>query len=202
MQSTLNVNPPYVEAIHFFSQSDIKPHEVDKFIPEDDRNAGGLFKILVISKGTRTMLTRNIYTSEGLVNGVTGYVEHVNVNPENGIPRTVFAKFDDETIGKILQNMDKSNAVPIEPVQWEFSYRARILIREQLPLQPCWACTIHKLQGTTLETAVTSIGSKVFAKGMSYMALSHVKTLSGLYKSELDTSKIELHSKFWKNTLN
>ena len=64
-------------------------------------------------------------------------------------------------------------------------------MREQFPLQPCWGCTIYKLQGTTLERAVVSIESHVFAKRMSYMALGRVKTVAGLYISEMGASKIE-----------
>ena len=136
------------------------------------------------------MLTSNIYISQGLVNGVMGYVEHVDINPENDLPRTIYVKFDDESVGKRIQIKENRNAIPIETLQSEFHYGMRVIKREQFLLQPCWGCNIHKLQGTTLERAVVSIGSRVFVKGMSYVALSRVKTLVGLY-IKLDASKIE-----------
>lgn len=40
----------------------------DDLIPEDDRDAGGLPRILTFSKQTRIMLIRNFFTKEGLVN--------------------------------------------------------------------------------------------------------------------------------------
>ena len=131
------------------------------------------------------MLIRNIYTSQGLVNGVMGFVENIEVNPETLTPRVIYVKFDDDTVGKILQSAENNNVIPIEPIQSKYLFEGRIIIREQFPLQSCWGCTIHKLQGTTLQHAVVSIGSKVFAKGMSYVAMSRLKSLDGLI-SELD----------------
>ena len=165
IQSTVKENHHYIKAAHFFSQSEIKPsREVDdQYIPQDDRNAGGLLSCLILSKGTRVMLTSNIYTSQGLV---MGYVEHVDINPENDLPRIIYVKFDDESVGKIIQSKENRNGIPIETLQSEF-HGGRVIIQEQFPLQPCWGCTIHKLQGTTLERAVVSIGSRVFAKGIS-----------------------------------
>ena len=139
-----------IEARHNFSQSDFgnKEDEItDDLIPEDDRDAGGLPRILTISKGTRIMLIRNIFTKEGLVNGAMGFVEDVSLNKETNEPNVVYVKFDDENIGKILQDSTQDNSIPIEPICQEFHYNGRSIVREQFPLILSWACTIHKLQG-------------------------------------------------------
>ena len=43
-----------------------------------------------------------------------------------------------------------------------------------------WAITIHKSQGVTLEEATIELGPKDFRAGLSFVAISRVKTLSGL----------------------
>ena len=65
-----------------------------------------------------------------------------------------------------------------------------MIIREQFPLMPCCGCTIHKVQGATLDKAAISIGRQVFERGMAYVALSRVKCLSGLYLLKFDSTKI------------
>jgi hypothetical protein len=62
---------------------------------------------------------------------------------------------------------------------------------EQLPLRLAWAFTIHKSQGVTLEIAEMDIGSRVFECGQTYVALSRVKSLSGLYLSGFNPTKIK-----------
>jgi hypothetical protein len=54
------------------------------------------------------------------------------------------------------------------------------LSRTQLPLTLAWAITIHKSQGITLEKATIDIGNKDFSSGLSFVAISRVKTLRGI----------------------
>lgn len=62
--------------------------------------------------------------------------------------------------------------------------------RRMLPLILCWAVTVHKLQGTTLDRAVIDLGKRNFAKGQVYVTLSRVKTLDGIALSDLEASKL------------
>ena len=50
----------------------------------------------------------------------------------------------------------------------------------QLPLMLAWGITIHKSQGLTLKKAVIELGSKDFSAGLTFVAISQVKTLKGL----------------------
>ena len=60
----------------------------------------------------------------------------------------------------------------------------------QIPLILAWAVSIHKCQGMTLGIAEVDIGSSVFECAQSYVALSRVKTLGGLYLKSFDPRKI------------
>ena len=66
---------------------------------------------------------------------------------------------------------------------------------EQIPLIHAWAITIHKAQGVTLDMAEIDAGSGVFECGQTYVALSRVKSLEGLYLTELDPARIRVNRK-------
>jgi hypothetical protein len=65
----------------------------------------------------------------------------------------------------------------------------------QVPLILAWALTIHKAQGCTLEIAEIDAGSAIFECGQTYVALSRVKSLEGLYLSSFDASRVRIHRK-------
>jgi ATP-dependent DNA helicase PIF1 len=65
----------------------------------------------------------------------------------------------------------------------------------QIPLILAWALTIHKAQGATLDIAEIDVGSGIFECGQTYVALSRVKSLEGLYLTSFDSSKIRIHKK-------
>jgi ATP-dependent DNA helicase PIF1 len=52
--------------------------------------------------------------------------------------------------------------------------------RKQFPLRLAWAITIHKSQGLTLEKAKIQLGESDFSAGLSFVAISRVKSLKGL----------------------
>ena len=65
----------------------------------------------------------------------------------------------------------------------------------QIPLILSWAITIHKAQGITLDEICINIGSTVFEYGQTYVALSRVTSLDGLYIKSLDIGKIRANPK-------
>lgn len=82
----------------------------------------------------------------------------------------------------------------VEPTVWErFRYAydpgnrklTRDIVAEftQFPLRLAWAVTIHKSQGKTYDRAIIDLGSGAFAPGQTYVALSRLTSLDGLYLS-------------------
>jgi len=65
----------------------------------------------------------------------------------------------------------------------------------QIPLILAWALTIHKSQGATMDAAEIDVGSGIFECGQSYVALSRVKSLNGLYLTSFDAKKIRINKK-------
>jgi ATP-dependent exoDNAse (exonuclease V) alpha subunit len=55
--------------------------------------------------------------------------------------------------------------------------------------------TIHKIQGATLSMAEIDIGRGIFECGQTYVALSRVKNMEGLYLSNFEPNKIKTNKK-------
>ena len=114
----------------------------------------------------------------GLCNGSTGKVVDIiyaqNYQPPD-LPVAVIVKFDDY-VGPSIANM--KSCVPISPVT--VTVDNSFDERQQLPLTLAWALTIHKSQGMTLGKAWIDIGQKESTLGMSYVAISRVRSLSSL----------------------
>jgi ATP-dependent DNA helicase PIF1 len=68
----------------------------------------------------------------------------------------------------------------------------------QFPLCLAWAMTIHKIQGATLSMAEIDIGGGIFECGQTYVALSRVKNMDGLYLSHFEPNKIKTNTKVKK----
>ena len=116
---------------------------------------------------------------------------------QNDPPQVIMVAFDDYTgppflmpDGQELRSGDKL-VVPILRVVQEFMIGSTNCHREQFPLIVCYAITVHKSQGVTLDKVVYDISAPEFASGLSYVAVSRVKTLDGLmFESPFDRSRI------------
>ena len=117
---------------------------------------------LILKKGAVVMFVKN-NVDKGYVNGTLGVV--IDFDKENNYPI-----------------VETKNGRPIaEPEEWSIEDDDDQVLAAivQVPLRLAWAITVHKSQGMSLDCAEIDL-SKAFIEGMGYVALSRVRTLSGI----------------------
>ncbi|RFU33151.1 hypothetical protein B7463_g3183, partial [Scytalidium lignicola] len=96
----------------------------------------------------------------------------------------------------------EGRSVPIFRSTREFVHNSTVYQRVQFPLTVAYAITIHKSQGITVEKVVLNLAEKDFAPGLSYVAVSRVKTLDGLmFEESFDYSRFktkETNTQRWR----
>ena len=132
-------------------------------------------KCLKLKVGTHVMCVVNINVCGELhiANGSQGIITGFN---EDNLP---YVKFN-----------NSKDPILIDYYIWKSEVHKMVGV-SQIPLIYSWAITIHKAQGLTLENAIIDIGSNIFAYGQTYVALSRLKSLEGLYLTSFDYSKIK-----------
>ena len=147
-----------------------------KISPED---MSGLEPVIFLAKGAHIMLTMNLWTDVGLCNGATGvvldFIYADNQQPPD-LPIAVIVQFHDYTGPSV--SINNPGCVPICPIAITSNTLDGFHERQQLPLKLAWAITIHKSQGLTLSNAWIDIGKTEKTAGISYVAISRVRTLS------------------------
>jgi ATP-dependent DNA helicase PIF1 len=168
-------------ASHVFSSNDIGVNEEvsNEYIPDDNRDAGGLPYCKHLSVGTRVMLIRNSNVEYGLVNGAIGEVTNIHENDTVNNCSYITVKFPDINLPSCLS--DVPHHVNIEKFDQEYLYKGRFILRQNFPLITFWATTIHKVQGLSLKKAAVAIGNSIFQHGQAYVALSRVEQFQNLY---------------------
>ncbi|XP_055370345.1 uncharacterized protein LOC114870002 [Betta splendens] len=86
-----------------------------------------------------------------------------------------------------VRNSSSDNLVYIDRA--EENLKQKGVFRREFPIKLAFACTIHKVQGMTTNSAVVSL-KHVFEAGMAYVALSRLTSLSGLHLLDMDERKI------------
>lgn len=132
---------------------------------------------LVLKVGAQVMCIANIDIegTNAIVNGSQGIV----IDIKDDLP---IVKFKNGEIRIIKEHLWKSEIIPGIGIK-------------QIPLIHAWAITIHKAQGLTLESAQIDIGQNIFECGQTYVALSRLVSLEGLYLIAFCPSKIKLYKK-------
>jgi ATP-dependent DNA helicase PIF1 len=167
-----------------------------QFTPEQIKNELQFLKsnlrcdeIIKLKIGSQVMCIVNIELSNGemLCNGSQGIVVRFS---QEGVPLIRFSRTNTSN------TTDNSNSFEITMNYhiWPSENIPGIGV-SQLPLILAWALTIHKAQGATLDVAEIDAGSNIFECGQTYVALSRVKSLEGLYLTSYDPKKIRINKK-------
>jgi hypothetical protein len=162
--------------------------------------AENLSDTLHVCKGARVMLTKNLWGENGLVNGSMGTVRDIfwreGANTAVDQPYGMMVEFDGYTGPTWSPVSDapgqQSRWVPIFAATARFNFKGADCARTMFPLRLCYAITVHKSQGMSLSRAVLNLSDSEFALGLSYVAVSRVKTLGGLmFESAFDLSRFK-----------
>jgi len=135
-------------------------------------------KEIILKVGAQVMCIANIdmESAEPLVNGSQGViVDFVS----NGLPLVQFTNGYKRIIQYHTWSSETNTSIGIK----------------QIPLIYAWAVTIHKSQGMSLDMAQIDAGSSIFECGQTYVALSRIKSLEGLYLTAFDPQKIKVNKK-------
>ena len=145
-------------------------YELDQMV-----NTSPCISTLRLKIGCAVMCTVNLDMDNGICNGSQGIVTDMfEDNDGRYIPIVQFANGITRTIG----------------IHYWQSEDYPCLAIGQFPLCLAWALTIHKIQGATLDMAEIDIGQGIFEYGQTYVALSRVQSLNGLYLSDFQPHRI------------
>ena len=146
-----------------------------------DEEADNLYPEICVCIGARVMLTSNLWTEVGLVNGSLGTVEDISWqlsrDPSTDMPFVILVRFDGYK-GPSFPGCGQ--LVPVFAVTRKFDYKSVPCSRTQFPLRLAYAITVHKSQGLTLSRAVLNINQREHCLGLTYVAVSRVKRLKDL----------------------
>ena len=122
-------------------------------------------------------------------------IVNLNLNDENTIcngSQGIILRFDENNNPVI--KFSRGFVYTMLPYVWASETIPGIGVR-QIPLILAWALTIHKSQGATMDAIEVDAGSGIFECGQTYVALSRVKSLEGLYLSAFDVTRIKVNRK-------
>lgn len=132
---------------------------------------------LQLKRGAAVMCTVNMDMEKGICNGSQGIVTNFI-----GADRRPEVRFSNGL------------TIVLGPHTWQSIDYPTITI-SQYPLQLAWALTIHKIQGATLAMAQIDIGNGIFEYGQTYVALSRIQSLDGLYLAGFNPGRIKANPK-------
>ncbi len=132
-------------------------------------------EVLELKEGASVMFTKNSFDA-GYVNGTLGTI----------------TGFDPDTLYPIVMTRE-GECITATPAEWAVEDGGKTLAKiTQIPLRLAWAITVHKSQGMSMDAAIIDL-SRAFEYGQGYVALSRVRTLTGLHLLGVNQRALEVH---------
>ncbi len=165
---TLSTNNQKVNAINAVSLDNIDSKEYTYHADIDGKYSGAPVDAeLKIKAGAQVMLVKN---GENWVNGTLATIDKLSKNEIYIKIKDNIYKLEKEKWEKFDYKISNNKIIP--------SVSATFI---QYPLKLAWAATIHKCQGQTFDKVMIDMDYGAFAHGQTYVALSRVVSLDGLY---------------------
>ncbi|XP_053391621.1 uncharacterized protein LOC128554361 [Mercenaria mercenaria] len=191
--NTEKVLIPCHDSVVFPKLSNEKQKEAIQRLPTEPNKTANLHCQLLVVVGMIYDLTVNVDTEDGLANGASCIVKHLEYKQvETNRPSVIWVQFDEANAGNETRIKYKNrgfyhteinhNWTPIFDIERSFTYNKKTFERIQFPLQPSAGRSVHRAQGTTLESAVIDLSQRKTRKvpHLHYVALSRVKSLDKL----------------------
>ena len=170
-----------------------KQSEAIRKLPTDPNRTANLHCSLIVVVGMIYDLTVNANTEDGLANGASCIVKFIEYKQnETNRPSIIWVQFDECKIGYETRLKYKNRGfyhndihhtwTPVFDVKRSFTYNRKTYERIQFPLQPSAGRSVHRAQGTTLESVVIDLSQRKSRKipHLHYVALSRVTSLKKL----------------------
>ena len=169
LDTGINFSPEVLDKCNHMTELQIEYElrSLKNGMPSDDE--------IRLKKGVPVMCLVNLDIENGIANGSIGIIEgftgdYPTVKFTNGIKKLMVKH------------------------TWQSAEFPSICI-SQMPLCLGYSNSIHKMQGATLDLCQMDLGSTVFAEHQTYVALSRVKTIEGLYLTDFNPLRIKVSQK-------
>ena len=165
---TLSTNNTKVDSINASNLKNIDSKEYVYHADIEGKYTGAPVDAeLKIKVGAQVMLVKN---GENWVNGTLAIIDSLSKDEIHIKIKDEVYKLEKEKWEKFEYKISNNKIIP--------SVSATFI---QYPLKLAWAATIHKCQGQTFEKVMIDMDFGAFAHGQTYVALSRVVSLNGLF---------------------
>ena len=146
----------------------------------ESNETAGLDGFINLAINTRVMLRVNDKRTPGLVNGARGTVREIVMDNSGKVAAKIMVQFD---------GIDEIQV--IERTERKFQVQPKCYVyRKMFPLINSYAMTIHKSQSLSLPCVFADLGDRIFADGMSYVAVSRCMSHKGLHLMNFNPAKV------------
>jgi hypothetical protein len=167
---------------------------------ENDRElekiSGDMRKYEMFSRGREFLvktLKKSCLAPENLCLKIGAKVMFVKNNFEKGYANGTLGVVTKCAMDEIIVKTLAGKFVEVETDSWTIAENGKVLAEiNQYPLRLAWAITVHKSQGMSLDAAEIDL-SQSFERGMGYVALSRVRSLSGLSIKGMNNMALQVH---------